>query len=377
MTSIPPIRRRRWRLRRPFRWGDSSAPDFCAYALVNAASLNCSIAFTRLIKLADAEVRSALPGDSYRTRLVGALSVNKAYVDSAVTNAGSGSFVSTSGGTMTGPLTLPGDPAASLQAATKHYVDLGMAAKADLTGGLVPAAELGAGSPSSSTCLQGNQTWGPCGTSSNAVQIQGVNVSTGAPADNQVITYVAADGQYEPRAGGGVSNGMQAVKYAADFNWSQSPAAELSSPGAKTVNLTACPPGVTGSEPQYYVYIAGTGTAEAVLVTGGTCAGNGSPGSLQFTTVNAHSAGYTVGSASGGLQEALIGARFTPECKGGSQAGKVVLPPNGQINLYARVSIRASNMTVDFSGAIVNCLMNDTCIYVGDTTISTCFPTRR
>ena len=106
---------------------------------------------------------------------------------------------------MTGPLTLPGDPAASLQAATKHYVDLGLAAKADLTGGLVPAAELGAGTPSSSTCLQGNQTWGPCGTSSNAVQIQSSPVDTAAPADNQVITYVASTGKYEPRAGGGVT----------------------------------------------------------------------------------------------------------------------------------------------------------------------------
>ena len=50
-----------------------AAPDFSNYALVNAANMSCSIAFTRLIKLADAEVRSALPGDSYRTRLVGAL----------------------------------------------------------------------------------------------------------------------------------------------------------------------------------------------------------------------------------------------------------------------------------------------------------------
>ena len=41
------------------------------------------------------------------------------------------------------------------------------------------------------------------------------------------------------------------------------------------MTLTACPPGVTGTEPPYYVYIAATGTAEAVLVTGGTCAGNG------------------------------------------------------------------------------------------------------
>src|SRR5450631_2317302 len=293
--------------------------------------------------------------------------VNKAYVDGAVTTGGSGSFVSKAGDTMTGPLTLPGDPTASLQASTKHYVDVGMAAKANLSGGLVPATELGAGTPNSTNCLVGNQTWGPCGTSSNAVQIQSIPVDTTAPADNQVITYVASDGKYEPRAGGGVTGGMQAVKYTADFNWSQTPATNLSTSGAKTVSLSACPLGVTGTEPQYYVYLSGTGRAEAVLVTGGTCAGNGTPGTLQFTTVNAHASGYTLGSASGGLQEALIGARFVPDASG-PQGGKVVLPPNGQINLYARVSVRSGNMTVDFSGSIVNCLMNDTCIYVGDTT---------
>lgn len=52
----------------------SSAPAFCTYALVNAANAQCNISFTRLVQAPDTEVRSALPGESYRTRLVGALS---------------------------------------------------------------------------------------------------------------------------------------------------------------------------------------------------------------------------------------------------------------------------------------------------------------
>ncbi len=48
--------------------------NFCSYALVNAENMQCSIAFTRLIQAADTEVRSALPGQSYITQLVGALS---------------------------------------------------------------------------------------------------------------------------------------------------------------------------------------------------------------------------------------------------------------------------------------------------------------
>ena len=75
---------------------------------------------------------------------------------------------------------------------------------------------------------------------------------------------------------------MATVKYAPDFNWSLSPSTNLSTPGAQTVNLTACPAGVTGSEQQYYVYVSATGTAEAVLVTGGTCSGNGQPGRMKL-----------------------------------------------------------------------------------------------
>src|SRR5437660_10086310 len=52
----------------------AGAPGFCSYVLVNAANLNCSIAFTRIFQAVDSEVRSTLPNGSYRTRLVGPLS---------------------------------------------------------------------------------------------------------------------------------------------------------------------------------------------------------------------------------------------------------------------------------------------------------------
>jgi hypothetical protein len=52
----------------------SGAPAFCTYALVNSPALFCSIAFTRMLAAADTVVRSALPGQPYRTRLVGPLS---------------------------------------------------------------------------------------------------------------------------------------------------------------------------------------------------------------------------------------------------------------------------------------------------------------
>jgi trimeric autotransporter adhesin len=59
--------------------------------------------------------------------------------NSAVTGVGSGSFVRKTGDTMTGPLLLPGSPVAPNQASTKQYVDTGLAAKADVIGGVVPS----------------------------------------------------------------------------------------------------------------------------------------------------------------------------------------------------------------------------------------------
>jgi hypothetical protein len=51
-----------------------NAPGFCTYALVNAANLQCSIAYTYLTHISLAEVRTALPSASYVTQLVGSLS---------------------------------------------------------------------------------------------------------------------------------------------------------------------------------------------------------------------------------------------------------------------------------------------------------------
>ncbi|HEY1679525.1 MAG TPA: hypothetical protein VGG04_17550 [Candidatus Sulfotelmatobacter sp.] len=156
------------------------------------------------------------------------------------------------------------------------------------------------------------------------------------------------------------------VRSAADFNWKQSPVSVLSNPGRNSVTLDPCPPGVLAAEPWYYVYISGN-ISEAVRVTGGSCKGDGHPGTLEFTTVHGHPAGYTVESASSGIQEASIAARFIPSNPAGvAQSGKVVIPP-GEYDIFAPVSIRASGQTIDFEGSIVNCYTTeDACIFVGD-----------
>jgi hypothetical protein len=154
---------------------------------------------------------------------------------------------------------------------------------------------------------------------------------------------------------------------ATDLNWRQSPSSALNSAGRNSLTLDPCPPGVIAAEPWYYVYISGTGAPEPVKVTGGTCKGDGHSGTLEFTTAHSHSAGYVVGSASGGIQEASIAARFTPtNPTGSSQSGRVVIPP-GEYDVFAPISIRAGGQTVDFAGSILNCYTpNDACVFVGE-----------
>jgi hypothetical protein len=107
---------------------------------------------------------------------------NKAYVDQSVSNVGAGNFLPTAGGTMTGPITLPANPVAALQAATKQYVDQGFLGKADLISGLVPANELGTGAASAGNCLLGNGTWGACGSGTAGVANGSALVSNGVSA---------------------------------------------------------------------------------------------------------------------------------------------------------------------------------------------------
>jgi hypothetical protein len=158
-----------------------------------------------------------------------------------------------------------------------------------------------------------------------------------------------------------------AVRSARDFDWRQSPDAGLTSTGKNSLTLNPCPPGVLATEPAYYVYITGTGTPEAVRVTGGSCKGDGHAGTLEFVAASSHPLGYVIGSASSGIQEASIAARYSPsnpQLK--LQAGRVIVPP-GEYEVFAPISIRASNQTLEFQGSVLNCYTaNDACLFVGD-----------
>lgn len=278
---------------------------------------------------------------------------NKSYVDTAVSTVGSGNYLSTAGGTMTGPITLPGNPSAPLQAAPKQYVDGGLTSKADLVTGLVPTSELGSGTATAGSCLLGNGTWGACGGGSGSG-----NVSTAPVASQNVI---------QPAGTQFSTNNLSNVRYVtSSWNWSQSPTDNLGTTGNNTIHLSPCPLGLdtsNNSNAQYAVYIAGTGTAEAAAVTGGNCTPGSSSGTITVTTSYSHSAGYTVGSASSGIQEAINDA-------GGSRPVIALAPASGastpNYTVHSTVFLKGNRSVLRGDGAFVQCFTRSACFIIGN-----------
>src|ERR1035437_645002 len=262
---------------------------------------------------------------------------NKGYVDAAVSNVGSGAYVAIAGGTMTGPLTLPGEPTAPSQAADRHYVDSGLSVKADLVSGTVPPGELGAGVASAATCLTGNSTWGSCGG--------------GAPGG---ITYATTA-----------------------LNWTQTISSSLTGGSQATVTLTPCPTGIdTTSGVGYQVLLSGGGNSEAVNVvpTSGDCTSAASSGTIHFTPFYSYSSGYTIGSASSGLQETVNVACGTIATVWQNGHCNVTIPASGAgyppatntYNLYGTLYWHANEAELNGGGAKLECLGRGACLQVGD-----------
>lgn len=277
----------------------------------------------------------------------------KSYVDQSVVNVGSGSYLSTGGGTVTGPITLAANPVAPMQAAPKQYIDIGLSGKADLIAGLIPASQLGSGTATAGSCLLGNGTWGACGGGGGTG-----NVST-QPVASQNVAQPAGT-QFS-------TNNLANVRYVtASWNWVQSPADSLTSAGSNTIHLSPCPTGIDTSNTTtrpYYVYVAGTGAGETALVTGGTCVSGATSGTIVVTTAGSHTAGYTVGSSTSGIQEALNDA--------GSVGAGVVIPPTGgnatALPVYATIYLQSNKSSLRGEGkATLLCKTRSACLFIGD-----------
>lgn len=108
---------------------------------------------------------------------------------------------------------------------------------------------------------------------------------------------------------------------------------DLSASGAgKTVTLTPCPLGPNAATTaNWYLRLAdGTGTAETVKVTGGTCTSGAASGTVVFDTSNTHTGAWTLRPTMAGVLEANAALCST---------GGTIYVPAGTHDVYSRVEI--------------------------------------
>ena len=184
------------------------------------------------------------------------------------------------------------------------------------------------------------------------------------PASQQFSGIGGGTGTGNEGNGPGLGSPNYPFANTAAYNWTQALQAGIQV-GPNSVTFAPCPRGLNGTDLWHYLYIGRTGTPEVVLVTGGSCLSRASQGTIEFTAAYAHPLGGAIGSATDGIQEAIIDASATST---GSNVSRQVMIDPGSHLLRARVSIRSSSMTVNSSGATLTCAMNDTCIMLGDPT---------
>ena len=149
----------------------------------------------------------------------------------------------------------------------------------------------------------------------------------------------------------------------ATWNWHRTPPDDLTTPGRKTIHLSPCPRGLDTSNnanAPYYAYISGTGAAEAVLVTGpkNGCPAGASSGTIVVTTAYSHTAGYAVGSASTGIQEAINDAEVNGETLPAANWRVKFQPTNPPASTYyavfAPITVASPIADIDGSGASID-----------------------
>jgi hypothetical protein len=192
-----------------------------------------------------------------------------------------------------------------------------------------------------------------------------------------LVGQVTAGGQASPP-----DAGQHAAKYASAYNWIQSPAMPPALvAGANTITLKPCPRGLRVADapglvshfaPHEYIYIAATGDPEAALVAGGSGHGGDASCTIDVTLKYPHPAGYSAGSATGGIKEASEDAMFLAEPYGAGirrkQGGTVMLDtPGSPYKVHAPIYIEATNQVVSGAGGTIDCyLLDEDCMKVGD-----------
>lgn len=138
--------------------------------------------------------------------------------------------------------------------------------------------------------------------------------------------------------------------------------------GNNTITLSPVPAGVNGTDQNHYVYISGgSGTAEAVKITGGSAVSGAPTGTLIVNCANTHSGAWTIKSATAGIQEAVNILAPT---------GGIIVVPVGTHNIYATITLsglfRMRIMGAGVGGAILAAQFTagDLFAYIGTTNVN-------
>lgn len=161
-------------------------------------------------------------------------------------------------------------------------------------------------------------------------------------------------------------------------NWSQSPSGTITA-GSTTVTLSCAPPGLLDNGSSGYsgftnwtaLQVSGSGGTEYPVLTATTCAAQGQVTgcTVTFTAGLSQNAGYTIGTASGGLQETInAGGRALSGIAAGIRGYSNIVVPPGDYAIKARVTVNSiyGNSKLHFDGSLLTCTLSDTCLYFGN-----------
>jgi hypothetical protein len=160
------------------------------------------------------------------------------------------------------------------------------------------------------------------------------------------------------------------------FAWSQVFATGEITPGSNIITLTPCPLGVAGTDTYandapHWLYISTPGTPEPVAITAGTCVDGAASGTVAISAVFRHGAGntgFTIGTATGGLQEALNYANRRNVGQPSPYVPIYVDLPKRDVHLYAPVYIEnQSSVFINGAGGALIDNSYANMVQIGDT----------
>ena len=168
------------------------------------------------------------------------------------------------------------------------------------------------------------------------------------------------------------------------LSWMQTISSSLTGGSRATVTLTPCPVGIdTTSKSGYQVLISGRGKSEsvAVIAAAGGCTSGAASGTITFTPFYSYGAGYTIGSASSGIQETINAACGTSGSPNFNDQCNVTIPANGpytrgpgqslnNYNVYGTIFFHSSQSVLSGYGALLTCIGRGPCLQIGDMTNS-------